>query len=102
MAMNVRKRALIVAPVAMACLAVAMPLAADMSEWADDLKFQIREELNCEVNLISQVVERVVDRKRIVMAKVHCEDKRTFDAFRGEEFADFKFNECDPPEQKAC
>ena len=87
---------------AAASLAIVAPVGAANSEWAEDLTFQIREELGCEVNLISQVVERVVEGKRIVMAKVHCEDKRTYDAFRGDEFADFKFNECEPPEQRAC
>ena len=100
--MTVMKRASTMACVATAWLAVTVPLPAATSEWAEDLKFQIREELGCEVNLISQVVERVVEQKRIVMAKIHCADKRTFDAFRGEEFADFKFNECDPPEQRTC
>ena len=83
-------------------VAIVTPAGAANTEWAEDLTFQIREQLGCEVNLISQVVERVVDGKRIVMAKVHCEDKRTYDAFRGDELADFKFNECDPPEQRAC
>ena len=100
--MTVIKSASTSACVAVAWLVLAMPLAADTSEWAEDLKFQINEELDCEVNLISQVVERTVDQKRVVMAKVHCKDKRTFDAFREEEFTDFKFNECDPPEQRAC
>ncbi len=83
-------------------LAVITPVLAASSEWAEELTFQIKDEVGCEVSLISQVVERTVGGKRIVMAKVHCEDKRTFDAFRDEEFADFKFNECDPPEQRAC
>jgi hypothetical protein len=83
-------------------LAMAVPVMAANWEWTEDLTFQIRDEFGCEVNLISQVVERVVAGKRVVMAKVHCEDKRTFDAFRGAEFADFKFNECEPPEQRAC
>jgi hypothetical protein len=100
--MTVRKWALTMACVTGAWLVVTAPLAAATSEWAEDLKFQIRDELGCEVKLISQVVERVIDQKRIVMAKIHCEDNRTFDAFRDEEFADFKFNECDPPEQRAC
>jgi hypothetical protein len=83
-------------------LAVITPVLAANSEWAQELTFQIKDEVGCEVSLISQVVERTVGGKRIVMAKVHCEDRRTFDAFRDEEFADFKFNECDPPEQRAC
>jgi hypothetical protein len=93
--------------IAVACLAgawwvAAGPILAADPEWAEDLTYQIRDAHDCEVNLISQVVERVVDGKRVVMAKVHCEDKRSFDAFRGEEFAEFTFNECEPPEQRAC
>ena len=87
---------------AVVCVTVAAPALAASADWAEDLTFQIKDEVGCEVTMISQVVDRMVDGKRVVMAKVHCEDKRTFDAFRGEEFADFKFNECEPPEQKAC
>ncbi len=100
--MTVFQRALKMACVATVGLAIMAPVTAATSEWAEELKFQIREQFSCKVNLISQVVERDVEGKRVVMAKIHCEDNRTFDAFRDEEFADFKFNECEPPEQRAC
>ena len=71
--------------------------------WEAQLSEEIRLVENCDVAFIGQVVEREVDGRKVVMAKVTCMDKRTFDAFRDDEFAPFAFKECaDSADSSAC
>ena len=84
--------------VAWACAAVAPAWA----QWEQELSIQIEEDLGCKVAFLSQVVDRVVDGRHIVMAKVHCEDERTYDAYRDDDLMLFDFKECEPPDAQAC
>ena len=88
------KRSLLVA----ALIAFAAPAAAD---WQEDLAAQLRWDEDCKVSFYSEVVERQIDGKLVVLAKAHCEDGRVFDAVQRDEFEDFEIHECTPTEQ-AC
>jgi hypothetical protein len=81
--------------------AVAWPVWAQ-SGWEGDLAMEIDLAEHCRVAFLSHVVERAVDGKKLVMAKVHCEDQRVFDALRPDEFEAFRFNECQPDTGTAC
>ena len=70
--------------------------------WQDELRQQILSDHACEVSFLSQVVDRTVDGRRIIMAKVHCEDRRTFDAYRGDSRERFEIKACEKPEAEAC
>lgn len=85
---------------ALAALAVASAPA--FAGWREDLVEDARIDLGCEVDLISHVVEREVDGRKLVMAKVHCRDKRAFDAFRKDDYELFEFKECTVRETTAC
>lgn len=77
---------------------LALPAAAD---WQADLAAQLRWDHDCEVQLISNIIERLVDGRQVVIAKAHCDDGRVFDAVQRDEFTDFEITECTPVEQ-AC
>lgn len=64
--------------------------------WQEDLIAEIRAAHGCTVAYLSQVVERTVDGRQIVFAKVHCEDGRVFDASRTNALEPFVFRECAP------
>jgi hypothetical protein len=81
-----------------ALLAVASPA---LANWQDDLAAQLRWDHECLVQYYSGVIERMVDRQLLVIAKAHCEDGRTFDAIQRDELEDFEMTECTPTEQ-AC
>jgi hypothetical protein len=81
-----------------ALLAVASPA---LANWQDDLAAQLRWDHECLVQYYSGVIERMVDRQLLVIAKAHCEDGRTFDAIQRDELEDFEITECTPTEQ-AC
>jgi hypothetical protein len=72
-----------------------------LAGWQDDLVVDIEEEHGCEVAFLTQVVERVIDGRQFVMAKVHCRDGRAFDAKRTDEGDIFEFKEC-APEPTVC
>jgi hypothetical protein len=82
-------------------VAVSWPRPAD-AQWQADLAEQILEEHECEVAFVSQVMESEQQGRRILVAKVHCLDKRTFDVRRSDDFDPFEFDECDSPETKSC
>jgi hypothetical protein len=84
--------------VTLSCLAASPALAA----WEDELTEQVLYDEACKVAFLSQVVERTIDGRRSIMAKVHCEDKRTFDAYRGDDREPFQFKACEKPEAKSC
>jgi hypothetical protein len=73
-----------------------------IGQWQAELAGQILEEHDCEVAFVSQVKESENQGRRILAAKVHCLDKRSFDALRSDDFEPFQFNECESPEAKSC
>ncbi len=88
-----------------ACAAIAvLGLASEaaVAEWQDELTQQILHDEACEVSFMSQVVERIVEGRRIIMAKVHCEDKRSFDALRRDDDEAFQFKACEVPNAETC
>jgi hypothetical protein len=71
--------------------------------WQDDLSAQAELTLGCTVAFLSHVVDREVHGIPLVMAKVHCVDKRVFDASRGEASLPFDFSPClDASEGRSC
>lgn len=72
------------------------------AQWEEELSEQVREEHGCKVAFLSQVVERTVEGRRTIMARVHCEDKRTFDAYREDDFEPFEIRACEQPDAEVC
>ncbi len=91
---------------ALFCTAVlpALPVAAQGAEeeWGPLLTDQMLMEYDCEVAFFSQVAERNVNGDLIVIAKVHCQDKRTFDAYRASRFEIFEIHPCENPDNRVC
>ncbi|MHA1113619.1 MAG: hypothetical protein ACTSRY_03840 [Alphaproteobacteria bacterium] len=83
-------------------LGLALASAPAAAGWREDLIEDVRIERGCDVDFISHVVEREIDGRKLVMAKVHCRDKRAFDAFRKDEFEIFEFKECTVRETTSC
>jgi hypothetical protein len=79
---------------------LAAPAAAE--GWQDELSRQLDHEEKCTVAFLSQVVERFVDGREVVIAKAHCEDKRAFDAYRDNPRKPFRVTECGVVEKIAC
>ncbi|MCG8358387.1 MAG: hypothetical protein MI920_22710 [Kiloniellales bacterium] len=73
-----------------------------LAQWEAELKEQISFDEGCEVSFLSQVVEREVDGSLVIIAKVHCVDKRTFDAMRHDDYAPFEFKLCGQENVSAC
>jgi hypothetical protein len=69
--------------------------------WQTDLANEILIMEDCEVSFLTQVIERVIDGRSVVIAKVHCTDGRTFDALREDSFAAFDFSICEPEDAPA-
>ncbi len=76
--------------------------AADRPKWEAQMSAEAMRSLACTVTFISHVVERALPDANVVMAKIHCEDKRSFDAVRNSDNTPFTFKECTPREQKSC
>ncbi|MFO1188055.1 MAG: hypothetical protein U1E97_00300 [Alphaproteobacteria bacterium] len=70
--------------------------------WEVDLARDIMGAKGCEVEFLSQVIERQVGGQQIVMAKVHCRDQRTFDATRRGASAAFEYRECEKRDEASC
>lgn len=88
---------------ACATLALAASAAqADREDWAPTLTVQIFDEHQCIVSFLSQVIEREVNGRPVVIAKAHCEDDRAFDIFREGAEGRFEIIECEVPHQEAC
>lgn len=85
---------------AMAILWTAQP--APAQEWQEQLNEQMLREYDCEVAFLSQVAERMVNGDLVVLAKVHCVDKRTFDAYRDSAFEPFEIHPCENPNNRVC
>ena len=73
-----------------------------LAAWQKELSQQILSEQACEVSFLSQVIERTVEGRRVIMAKVHCDDRRTFDAYRGDDREPFEIKACEKPEAETC
>ena len=71
------------------------------ADWQGDLANEALLMEDCEVSFLTQVVEREVDGRAVILAKVHCVDGRTFDASRDDLFAPFEFRICEPEEAPA-
>jgi hypothetical protein len=71
------------------------------SSWEEDLAAEIQIMEDCTVSFLSQIVERQIDGRSMIMAKVHCEDGRAFDATRDDSFAAFEFRACEPEDKPA-
>jgi hypothetical protein len=87
------------------CLALPLavqPAAAQDDGWETELSEQILREYDCEVAFLSQVAERMVNGEQVVLAKVHCIDKRTFDAYRDSAFEPFEIHPCENPDNRVC
>lgn len=79
-----------------------LPLLAQPREWQGQLNEQMLREYDCEVAFLSQVAERMVDGDLVVLAKVHCVDKRSFNAVRDSAFEPFEIDPCENPENRVC
>ncbi|MEZ5859022.1 MAG: hypothetical protein R3D25_11555 [Geminicoccaceae bacterium] len=90
-------------PILLAMALAGTPATAPLaqSSWEEDLAAEIQVMEDCTVSFLSQIVERQVDGRSLIMAKVHCEDGRTFDATRDDSFAAFEFRACEPEEKPA-
>jgi hypothetical protein len=91
-------RLVLVLPLAV-CLAAAPAVGQD---WQPELTEQMMRDYDCEVAFFSQVSEREVDGDKNVIAKVHCLDKRTFDALRDSAFKPFEIHPCENPDNRVC
>ncbi len=78
------------------------PFPAAAQEWQPELTDQMLRDHDCEVAFFSQVTERVVNGDQVVLAKVHCIDKRTFDAYRDSALEPFEILPCEKPDARAC
>ena len=82
--------------------AAVAPLPAVAQEWQVQLTDQMLRDYDCEVAFFSQVGERMVNGDQVVLAKVHCVDKRTFDAYRDSAFEAFEIHPCENPDNRVC
>ncbi len=71
------------------------------TDWQAELADEILIMEDCEVSFLTQVVERTIDGREVIIAKVHCTDGRTFDASRDDAFAAFDFALCEPEDEPA-
>jgi hypothetical protein len=94
-------RCLAASLVSVLLLAGTAPMA-QTQDWAPELTAQVLREYDCEVAFFSQVSERVVDGDIVVLAKVHCVDERTFDAYRDSAFEPFEIHPCENPNNRVC
>jgi hypothetical protein len=69
--------------------------------WQAELADEILIMEDCEVSFLTQVIERTVGDREVILAKVHCADGRTFDASRDDTFAAFAFSICEPEDEPA-
>lgn len=82
-------------PILVATLAVvAAPAALAEAEWQLTLRKQMADEFGCKTDYLSHIVERQIGQRFLVSAKVHCEDKRTFDANWDEAKRRFTVRQC--------
>lgn len=95
-------RPLAAAVLGLAAAAGPLPLLAQPHEWQPQLNEQMLREYGCEVAFLSQVAERMVNGDLMVLAKVHCVDKRSFNAVRDSAFEPFEIHPCENPDNRVC
>ncbi|HMA13587.1 MAG: hypothetical protein ACM35H_15415 [Bacteroidota bacterium] len=95
-------RPLAAAVLGLAAAAGPLPLLAQPHEWQPQLNEQMLREYDCEVAFLSQVAERMVNGDLVVLAKVHCVDKRSFNAVRDSAFEPFEIHPCENPDNRVC
>ena len=78
------------------------PLPVTAQEWQAELTEQVLREYDCEVAFLSQVAERTVGGNLVVLATVHCVDKRSFNAYRDNSFEPFEIHPCENPDTRVC
>ncbi len=71
------------------------------TDWQGTLADEILIMEDCEVSFLTQMIERQIDGRQVILAKVHCTDGRTFDASRNDSFAAFDFSICEPEDEPA-
>jgi hypothetical protein len=81
-------------------LAIATTAAAQ-ADWQADLANEALIMEDCEVSFLTQVIERTIGGRSVVLVKVHCVDGRTFDASRDDAYAAFDFRICEPEDEPA-
>ena len=92
----------VVIPQALAVIGlVTIATAVAQEEWQAELADEALIMEDCEVSFLTQVIEREIDGRAVVMAKAHCVDGRTFDALREDSFAAFVFTICEPEDEPA-
>ena len=75
-------------------LAMSLTISPAFADWKAELTRQMREDFGCKVEYMSHIVERKIGDKVLVSAKVHCEDKRAFDATRDKPLQRFSVRRC--------
>jgi len=86
---------------AMATLGLLAAAGNAQQSWESELADEILIMEDCEVSFLTQVIEREIDGREVIIAKVHCTDGRTFDASRNDRFAAFDFSICEPDDEPA-
>lgn len=84
----------------LAALAI-VPFGAAAAEWPEELAAEIAVAEGCIVAFLSKMQEREMEGRQMVLAKVHCEDQRVFDAWRDDPLLPFEFRDCSG-ERRAC
>jgi hypothetical protein len=80
-------------PVVLAIFAMLMATPA-LADWQADLRKQMAAQEGCKVDYYSHVTERQIGNRMLISAKVHCEDKRAFDADWDDQKKTFKVRRC--------
>ncbi len=78
---------------ALSLLVTAALAAPVLAGWEEELVGQIEREHDCKAAFLSRMIERTVEGHKVVRAKVHCDDERSFDAFRPDGSDLFQFTE---------
>lgn len=81
-------------------LIIARPASAQV--WQRELSAEIADQHECEVAFLSEVIEREFEDRRVILAKVHCLDRRTFDAVRTDDLDVFRFTVCEERDVDTC
>ena len=82
--------------------AAPVSVSAQAQDWQKQLTAQMQKDYDCEVAFYSHVAERTVNGDVVILAKVHCVDKRTFDAYRANSFTPFEIHPCENPDNRVC
>ncbi|MGE5147163.1 MAG: hypothetical protein ACM3N5_10460 [Candidatus Eiseniibacteriota bacterium] len=64
------------------------------ADWQADLRKQMAADEGCKVDYYSHITERQIGNRTLITTKVHCEDKRTYDADWDDQKKTFKVRRC--------